>query len=211
MKLKLSKQSEATKKEVMGLRADLVKLQKPMEQCLADDKGDLDKIGAELSTLRAKVDILQGRVARKERELFPFIVTDVNALYQAMVTQNGLDNAALKKVTDDYVADIRARYTPERARAILADASLVPIALTDAQRKADESRKALMEAMALISSIDEQWHFDHMPTDARTPQYAAINNYTVPEFFREAMKAAGLDMGPEPVRAGGTRVTGLAG
>lgn len=186
--------------------AALKQLEGPAAECLADDRGDIDKIAATLGTIYAKRDILAARLERRKVELFDLVKRDVAQAYDEAAETDTKAKDALRRAKADWEQNVRSKFSTEKAKAILMDGSLIPSVIVEAQNRADEAHKARLAISAIREGVDEAWLWAHMPSDAKTPRYQRLNAWTPPDFLANAMRAAGVEHQAATVKAAGTVV-----
>lgn len=198
--MNLSKHTLNKAAEITSIRADLDKL-RPMEQRhLADDKGDADKVAEALANVRARLDILEARLKRREGELLPLVVADVNAEIKAAWDAVTKADAAHRRAKDEWQATL-SRSRQNNTAPLL---NYEPEGLIEARKDLQAARKAYAAVEVVLNSVDEAWHDAHRGS-AYNPHYVR------PDFRANALALVGLPSAERTPRPEGTRVSGLTG
>ena len=209
-RIEFSKPTEELRAEVSRIKTELSKIEPKITAMLADDKTDEAKLSIKIAEARASDEVLRARLGRRQPELRAAVLADYQAALTTLDQRVTEARAEWRRLRDEWQSALLTGFSDDARRKLLADSSLGPKCVENAQRILIKTEEQRSKVQASIEHLDKASFWSKqgkaaMPSEFREPDYAANAIAVCPELSGAVEPRQGL------FKRIGTAISGLAG
>ena len=153
----LSKKTTALQAEVRTLKGELSALRPSVDKLLSDDSGSVNKLATELSGVRAKAEILEGRIARRKAELYKALCDDAEGVLTAAQKRYAECREAWEQAKENWRHELIQEHGGAIAKDVLHNPVLMPRTLRDCKAGMREALNLIGSAQRILGQISKDY------------------------------------------------------